>query len=202
MFSSDINFEEEYKLLHERTSFLINKYKFIKENNEKNRELLEEKNNELDTMKKSSIVVSKAVEDTMSFLETNITQIANRALSCVFDDAYTMNFVMGTRGKKTQTNTVKIELKKDGVCLSRNLSESCEGGVLAILSIILRVAFLMLKSETRKILLLDEVLAAVSRVPDEDDSSNSNLKRATQLIEKISELFNVQIILVSHVVEK
>jgi hypothetical protein len=153
-------------------------------------------------MKKSSIVVSKSIEDTMRFLETNITTIANRALACVFEDSYEMDFVMGTRGKKTQTNTVKIELKKDGVCLSRNLSESCEGGVLAILSIILRVAFLMLKSDTRKILLLDEVLAAVSRVPDEDDSSNSNLKRATQLIEKISELFNVQIILVSHVVEK
>ena len=108
---------------------------------------------------------------------------------------------MGTRGKKTQTNTVKIELKKDGVCLSKNLVESCEGGVLAILSVVLRVAFLMLKSDTRKVLLLDEVLSAVSRVPDKE-GDGSNLKRATQLIEKISELFNIQLVLVSHVVEK
>lgn len=195
-------FEEEYKSLHDRTSFVINKYKFIQENNKNNRVLLEEKNNELDIMKKSSIVVSAAVKDTMSYLETNITEIANKALSCVFEDTYEMNFVMGTRGKKTQTNTVKIELKKDGVCLSKNLVESCEGGVLAILSVVLRVAFLMLKSDTRKVLLLDEVLSAVSRVPDKDDNSNSNLKRATQLIEKISELFGIQLILVTHVVEK
>ena len=196
-----MNFEEEYKQLHERTSFVINKYKFIQENNKKNRVLLEEKNNELDIMKKSSIVVSAAVKDTMSYLETNITEIANKALSCVFEDTYEMKFVMGTRGKKTQTNTVKIELKKDGVCLSKNLVESCEGGVLAILSVVLRVAFLMLKSDTRKILLLDEVLSAVSRVPDKE-GDGSNLKRATQLIEKISELFNIQLVLVSHVVEK
>ena len=193
---------EEYEQLHSRASFLQNKYRFLCEENRKNTVLLEEKKNELDIMKKSSIVVNTAISDTLSYLQTNITEIANRALACVFEDSYEMNFVVGTRGKKTQTNVVKIELKKDGVCLSRNLSESCEGGVLAILSVVLRVAFLMLRTESRKILLLDEVLSAISRVPDEDDNSNSNLKRATQLIEKISELFGIQCILVTHCVEK
>ena len=193
---------EDYEELHAKTSFLMNKYRFICEDNVKNKYLLDKKREELDTMKKSSIVVSKAIEDTMKFLETNITDIANKALSCVFEEAYEMNFVMGTRGKKTQTNTVKIELKKSGVCLSKNLTESCEGGVLCILSVVLRVAFLMLKSDSRKVLLLDEVLAPVSRVPDEDGSGNSNLKRATQLIERIAEIFNIQIILVTHVVDK
>lgn len=193
---------EEFDELHAKTSFLMNKYRFICEDNAKNKSLLDKKKEELDMMKKSSIVVSKAVEDTMKFLETNITDIANKALSCVFEEPYELSFIMGTRGKKTQTNTVKIELKKNGVCLSKNLTESCEGGVLAVLSIILRVAFLMLKSESRRILLLDEVLSAVSRVPDENDDTNSNLKRATQLIEKLSEVFGLQIILVSHVIEK
>ena len=193
---------EEYEQLHSRASFLQNKYRFLCEENRKNTALLEEKKNELDIMKKSSIVVNKSIEDTLKYLQTNITEIANRALACVFEDSYEMNFVVGTRGKKIQTNVVKIALKKDGVCLSRNLSESCEGGVLAILSVVLRVAFLMLRTESRKILLLDEILAPVSRIPDDDGSGNSNLKRATQLIEKISELFNLQIVLVSHVVEK
>ena len=192
---------EEYEQLHSRASFLQNKYRFLCEENRKNTALLEEKKNELDIMKKSSIVVNTAISDTLSYLQTNITEIANRALACVFEDSYEMNFVVGTRGKKTQTNVVKIELKKDGVCLSRNLSESCEGGVLAILSVVLRVAFLMLRTESRKVLLLDEVLSAVSRLHDED-GDGSNLKRATQLIEKISELFGIQTILVSHVVEK
>lgn len=191
---------EEFDELHAKTSFLMNKYRFICEDNVKNKSLLDKKKEELDMMKKSSIVVSKAVEDTMKFLETNITDIANKALSCVFEEPYEMRFVMGTRGKKTQTNTVKIELKKNGVCLSKNLTESCEGGVLAILSVILRISFILLKQDLRRIVLLDEILAPLSKIIDED-GSGSNLTRAVQMIEKLSEVFGIQIILVSHCLE-
>lgn len=191
---------EEFDTLHTKTSYLINKYKFISNENYKNKLLLDEKRKELDIMNKSSIVASKAVEDTFKFLQENITDIAGKALSCVFDTPYSIDFVIGTRGQKTRTNTVKIQLKKDGVVLSKNLLQSVEGGQLAVLSVVLRTAFLMLKEDARKILLLDEVLAAVSRVQEED--GGSNLKRATQMIEQLADLFGLQVILVSHVIDK
>lgn len=191
---------EEFEKLHAHKSFLINKYNFICSDNEKNQKLLEEKKNELDIMNKSSIVISKAVEDTFKYLEMNITDIANKALATVFDEPYELSFIVGTRGKKTRTNTVGIELKKNGVRISKNLTQAVEGGTLAILSLILRVSFLLLKEESRKILLLDEILSPVSRIQEED--GGSNLKRATALVEKISEVFQIQTILVSHVIDK
>ena len=192
---------EEYNSLHTKKSYLMNKYKFICEENRKNRELLDEKKKELDIMNKSSIVTQAAIKDTFSFLQQNITDIAGKALSVVFNAPYEIEFVMGSRGKQTKSSTVKIQLKKDGVVLSKNLLQSVEGGQLAVLSVVLRTAFLMLKEGDRRILLLDEVLAPVSRVQD-DDGEGSNLKRATQMIEQLADLFNVQILLVSHVVDK
>ena len=191
---------EEFEQLHAKTSFLMNKYRFICEDNVKNKTLLDKKKEELDMMKKSSIVVNAAIKDTFSYLHTNITSIADKALACVFDEPYTIDFVMGSRGKSTKSSTVKIELKKNGVCLSKNLTESCEGGVLAILSVVLRISFILLKQDLRRIVLLDEILAPISKIRDED-GEGSNLTRAVQMIEKLSETFGVQCILVSHCLE-
>ena len=190
---------EEFEQLHAHKSFLINKYNFICSDNEKNQKLLEEKKNELDIMNKSSIVISKAVEDTFKYLEMNITDIANKALATVFDEPYELSFIVGTRGKKTRTNTVGIELKKNGVRISKNLTQAVEGGQRAVLSVVLRTAFLMLKEDARKILLLDECFSAISRI--EENDGNSNLKRAFKMIEKLSETFGFQCILVSHCLE-
>ena len=63
---------EEYNSLHTKKSYLMNKYKFICEENRKNRELLDEKKKELDIMNKSSIVTQAAIKDTFSFLQQNI----------------------------------------------------------------------------------------------------------------------------------
>ena len=193
---------EEYNSLHTKKSYLMNKYKFICEENRKNRELLDEKKKELDIMNKSSIVTQAAIKDTLNFLETNITEIANKALACVFKDSYVLSFVVSTRGKSTKNTTIRIELKKDGVCLSKNLTESCEGGVLAILSVVLRIAFILLKEETRRVVLLDEILAPISRISDGDSSNNSNLTRAVEMIEILSDMFKIQTIIVSHCLDK
>jgi len=194
-------FEEEYKNLHERTTFITNKYKFIQETNKKNKLLLEEKNNELDVMKKSSIVVNKASEDTLRSLESNIGSIVNKALSCVFQgDSYEMHFLIGTRGQKTKQTTMKVELRKNGVCFSKNLTETVEGGALAVISIILRASFVLLREDNRRILLLDECLSPIARI--EESNGDSNLKRAFKMIEQLAEAFNIQIIIVTHCYEK
>lgn len=191
---------EEFEQLHAHKSFLINKYNFICSDNEKNQKLLEEKKNELDIMNKSSIVISKAVEDTLRSLESNIGDIVNEALSCVFQgDSYTMHFLISTRGQKTKQTTIKVELRKNGVCFSKNLIGNVEGGALAVISIILRASFVLLREDARKILLLDECFSSISRAEDSD--GDSNLKRAFKMIEKLSETFGVQCILVSHCYE-
>lgn len=192
---------EEFDELHAKTSFLMNKYRFICEDNVKNKSLLDKKKEELDMMKKSSIVVNKAAEDTLKSLESNIGSIVNKALSCVFQgDSYEMHFLIGTRGQKTKQTTMKVELRKNGVCFSKNLTETVEGGVLAVISIILRASFVLLREDNRRILLLDECFSPIARIEESD--GDSNLKRAFKMIEQLAEAFNIQIITVTHCYEK
>ena len=151
---------------------------------------------ELSILRNSALAVSKAVEDTHRCLESSIVDIVNKALKVVFDDPYEMSLKVSQRGSSSKTTQINIVLSKNGVVLDKHLDESVEGGVLAVISIILRIAFLLLKQDTRKILLLDEALGSLSRVVG--DTGESNLEKAAKMLEKLSELFGIQMIVISH----
>ena len=54
----------------------------------------------------------------------------------------------------------------------------------------------MLKSDQRRILLLDEALGALSRTVG--DSGESNLEKSARMLEKLSDMFGIQMVIVSH----
>jgi DNA repair ATPase RecN len=151
---------------------------------------------QLKICKEASIIVSRAVEDTQKSLQTSVTDVVNKALATVFDEPYEVSIDWYTRGKDTKSTQARFVLKKKGVEADRNLLQSIEGGQLSIISVILRIAFLSLRNDTRKVLLLDEVLAAVSKTKGSDGVSN--IERAEKMLRTIADKFGVQIILVSH----
>lgn len=152
----------------------------------------------LDVCKEAGIIVSKAVESTQKSIQTSVTDVVNKALASVFDEPYTVSIEWHTRGKDTKNTQARFVLRKAGVEADRNLLHSIEGGQLALISVILRIAFLSLRKDTRNILILDEVLASVSKTPS---GGESNIERAEKMLRTIADKFGVQIILVSHALQ-
>lgn len=150
----------------------------------------------LNNIKEGSIIVNKAIEDTHRSLETSIVDVVNKALALVFTEPYTLSFKLSQRGSNTKTSQVCINLQKGGVDFNKSLTTSIEGGMLTVVSLMLRIAFLSLKPDSRKVLLLDETFGALSRI--EDSAGSSALQRAFNLVQKISEEFGIQVILITH----
>lgn len=150
----------------------------------------------LDICKEGSIIVAKAVEDTHKMLETSITGVVNQAMKVVFNEPYEMSFKVSQRGSASKTSQVVISLKKEGVEIDKNLRKSVEGGMLTIIALVLRIAFMSLKPDLRKVLLLDEPFGAIARKTDE--TGNSALDRTFSMVEKVAKEFGVQMIIVTH----
>lgn len=146
--------------------------------------------------REGSIVVAKAIEDTHRSLETSIVDVVNTAMAIVFPEPYTLSFKLTQRGKETKTSQVLISLKKDGVEIDKHLHRSIEGGMLTIVSLVLRIAFMSLKPDLRKVLLLDETFGAIARKTDADGTSA--LERTFSLVEKVAKEFGIQMIIVTH----
>lgn len=151
---------------------------------------------QLQLAKEGSILVSKAIEDTHKCLETSVISTVNKALKLVFDDPYEMCLRVTQRGSASKTSQVNIVLKKNGVEVDKNLQECVCGGQLVVISIILRIAFILLNKEHRRILLLDEALGSLSRVAE--DGQDSNLQKAVKMLEKLADAFKVQMLIITH----
>lgn len=190
-----IMFEDAEKLLHRanRVAWYID---MLKQERLSLEATLSEYEKSLSNLRESSLAVSKAVEDTHRCLETSIVDVVNKALAVVFDEPYEMSLKVSQRGTVSKTTQINIVLSKNGVVLEKNLSESVEGGVLAVVSIIMRIAFLLLKQDNRNILLLDEALGSLSRVPS--NTGESNLEKAANMLAKLSEMFGIQMVVISH----
>lgn len=190
-----IMFEDAEKLLHRanRVAWYID---MLKQERLSLEATLSEYEKSLSNLRESSLAVSKAVEDTHRCLETSIVDVVNKALAVVFDEPYEMSLKVSQRGTVSKTTQINIVLSKNGVVLEKNLSESVEGGVLAVVSIIMRIAFLLLKQDNRNILLLDEALGSLSRVPS--STGESNLEKAANMLAKLSEMFGIQMVVISH----
>lgn len=160
---------------------------------------LEKHKLDMEGCKEASLIVARAVEDTQKSLQTSVTDVVNKALATVFDEPYEVSIEWYTRGKDTKNTQARFVLKKRGMEADKNLLQSIEGGQLALISVVLRIAFLSLRNDTRKVLLLDEVLASVSKTQSEDGSSN--IERAEKMLRTIADKFGVQIILVSHALQ-
>ena len=87
-----INDKERLKQLDSRLSKLCWKHEEYLKELERIDALLDKYNTEVEYAKEGSILVAKAVEDTYRSLESNITDIVNKALSVVYTENYSVEF--------------------------------------------------------------------------------------------------------------
>ena len=191
-----INDKERLKQLDSRLSKLCWKHEEYLKELEMIHALLDEYNTEVEYAKEGSILVAKAVEDTYRSLESNITDIVNKALSVVFTENYSVEFKITQRGKDSKRTQIGIVLKKDGIALDKNLTDCCSGGVLTVISIVFRMAFMLLHTDKRRILLLDEALGSLSRQTEND--TESSLEKTVQMLKQLANAFDVQMMIITH----
>ena len=191
-----INDKERLKQLDSRLSKLCWKHEEYLKELERIDALLAKYNTEVEYAKEGSILVAKAVEDTYRSLESNITDIVNKALSVVFTESYSVEFKITQRGKDSKRTQIGIVLKKDGIALDKNLTDCCSGGVLTVISIVFRMAFMLLHTDKRRILLLDEALGSLSRQTEND--TESSLEKTVQMLKQLANAFDVQMMIITH----
>lgn len=191
-----INDKERLKQLDSRLSKLCWKHEEYLKELERIDALLDKYNTEVEYAKEGSILVAKAVEDTYRSLESNITDIVNKALSVVFTENYSVEFKITQRGKDSKRTQIGIVLKKDGIALDKNLTDCCSGGVLTVISIVFRMAFMLLHTDKRRILLLDEALGSLSRQTEND--TESSLEKTVQMLKQLANAFDVQMMIITH----
>lgn len=191
-----INDKERLKQLDSRLSKLCWKHEEYLKELERIDALLDKYNTEVEYAKEGSILVAKAVEDTYRSLESNITDIVNNALSVVFTENYSVEFKITQRGKDSKRTQIGIVLKKDGIALDKNLTDCCSGGVLTVISIVFRMAFMLLHTDKRRILLLDEALGSLSRQTEND--TESSLEKTVQMLKQLANAFDVQMMIITH----
>ena len=191
-----INDKERLKQLDSRLSKLCWKHEEYLKELERIDALLDKYNTEVEYAKEGSILVAKAVEDTYRSLESNITDIVNKALSVVFTENYSVEFKITQRGKDSKRTQIGIVLKKDGIALDKNLTDCCSGGVLTVISIVFRMAFMLLHTDKRRILLLDEALGSLSRQTEND--TESSLEKTVQMLKQLANVFDVQMMIITH----
>lgn len=191
-----INDKERLKQLDSRLSKLCWKHEEYLKELERIDALLDKYNTEVECAKEGSILVAKAVEDTYRSLESNITDIVNKALSVVFTENYSVEFKITQRGKDSKRTQIGIVLKKDGIALDKNLTDCCSGGVLTVISIVFRMAFMLLHTDKRRILLLDEALGSLSRQTEND--TESSLEKTVQMLKQLANAFDVQMMIITH----
>ena len=191
-----INDKERLKQLDSRLSKLCWKHEEYLKEWERIDALLAKYNTEVEYAKEGSILVAKAVEDTYRSLESNITDIVNKALSVVFTESYSVEFKITQRGKDSKRTQIGIVLKKDGIALDKNLTDCCSGGVLTVISIVFRMAFMLLHTDKRRILLLDEALGSLSRQTEND--TESSLEKTVQMLKQLANAFDVQMMIITH----
>ena len=159
------------------------KRKYHQENITTLTEQLEIAENRYNNALKAREIITTVAKDTQQQLEIRITNIVTMALAAVFPDPY--QFVLRFTERRNQTEA-DLLLVRDGEEVSP--IDATGGGVLDVVSFVLRVAILLM-SNYRRIIILDEPFRHLS----EDLQP-----KASEMMKMLSDKLGVQFIMVSH----
>lgn len=189
-------FEFNYNLLKENFNSRKNIYhQAIGEKNsiENNIKRLKEELSELDENSKDLILVDTLLKETADFsrIQTSkeIERIVSACLNLVFNNNMKFKIELSQSRGKNSAEFYLIE-KDENKEYKYKIEDTRGGGVIDILSLALRISFLLNSSlDTNDLIILDEPAKHVS-----DDY----IFNIADFIKKISEEFNKQIIIISH----
>ncbi|MBW2632195.1 MAG: AAA family ATPase [Deltaproteobacteria bacterium] len=139
--------------------------------------------------KKGQVILQQASEQIQRQAHEQIAKTITQCLQFVFGDSY--SFCIKFERKRNRTQAC-LQLLKDGNIIADPANED-SGGVLSVASFALRLSCLFLHKPTlQKVLILDEPFSHVSK---------KYLSRVRELLERLSQEFGCQIIMVTHISE-
>lgn len=141
----------------------------------------------LEGQKEARAVVTQIAEAVQQKAHSRIASVVSMALSMVFDEPY--EFVIRFERKRNRTEAV-LEFRRDDFAVDPMTAAG--GGVVDVASFALRVACMVLKRNTRPVLILDEPFRFVA-----EDLRD----RVAHMVDELSKKMGVQIIMVTHMKE-
>lgn len=168
---------------------IISRYEILKEQFDKNTDIIESMVEKIETTQKCLAFLNGFVEYTRNQIKGKIEDIVNSALKCVFVDKK-LNFKIIPAITKRGVN-YELYIDTDGIVTP--LTDSKGGGVLDIVTLSIRIAFVrMFSNMLRQTIILDEPFKNL-------DSERIN--PACEWLKVISKEFGVQFVIVSHISE-
>jgi len=146
---------------------------------------IEQEIEDIQAAQRHAQIVIQGIQETV---HTKVTNVVTACIKSVFDNPYTFRILFLRKRHKTDA---KFIFERDGLVV--NPMKASGGGVVDVAAFALRLAcLLMLKPSPRRLLVMDEPFKFVS------EEYRDNVR---MMLEKVSEQFNVQIIMVTHIKE-
>lgn len=130
-------------------------------------------------------IIQEVAKKTMEQISTSVSDVVTQALHAVFPNPYSFEIEFVTRRNQTECDLWLVK----GSTKIHPLDAS-GGGVLDVVSFALRSIFLILKQDSRPLLILDEPFKFVSA---------DLQKYCGAMLKNISEKLNFQVIIVTHI---
>lgn len=144
--------------------------------------------NELVVLEEANTLILETAKDIQRRVHERISTVVSSCLKSVFDDPYQFEIVFETKAGRTEA---KIQFVRNEMGIDPLSSSG--GGVVDVAAFALRIAaFSLRRPSLRKVLIFDEPFRFVSA---------EYRPRVKALIEKLSEEFGIQFIIVTHLAE-
>lgn len=153
------------------------------------RESKERLANRLKMIEEAQVFLQSVAQNTQEKLKFQIEDVVNLALESVFPNEYVFQMNFNVSRGKTEAELVFTD-RRTGQTIDP--MEASGGGVVDLTCFALRISGYALESGTDNLIILDEPFKFISRDLQE---------RAGEILKKLSEKMNLQIIMVTHIPE-
>jgi DNA repair exonuclease SbcCD ATPase subunit len=170
--------------IKERLQKEISKRDLLKEQLKTENDYLKGFENSLEIASKARVIVQTVAERTQKKLEYRISNLVSMALASIWEDPYTFSLRFLQRRNKTECDLIFSKNGKE----TDDIVNSGGGGVADMASIALQLALWSIK-RSRNVMLWDE--------PTKFLHNPIYQEKASEMLKKISEELNLQIIMVS-----
>jgi len=180
-------YEEYFEKLNTDYQLKKGEKNSIEKNIEDKLQQIELKEKELDKLEKVDILLKETSEFARKESKYQIEKLVSNCLSLIFGDKLEFKIKFNQSRNK---NSAEFYLKEKDVEYEYSIVDSRGGGLVDIISLALRLSFLLkLSPKIEGPLILDEPAKHVS---------SDYIFNVSDFIKKISEEFDIQIILISH----
>lgn len=133
-------------------------------------------------------LLTRTGEESQMRAQSQIEELVTRGLQVIFDTATSFHVINSERAGQAQADFVIRTAYPDGV-VETPVLEARGGGMAAVTGFLLRLVVLLLRSDVRRILFLDETFGMVSAEYE---------PRVAEFLAEVAEKAGVQIVLITH----